>query len=265
MTFMLNAHPGDAKNPMKNDITNDIKTIASAYNIEVVGFLNLDGTTIIPSGEMNLLKGVKWADTEVNTSNIQDPIDIMPSARTLVIMGKRLLDDSQDVYYQISENYVESVEMMALDIAVARLKERLKDKGYSAVEYTSYYLKGWAVLAGLGWIGKSRLFISREYGPRLRLRGILTDIALGESSEVLSDDNCGQCTECAKACPAGAIGSNGVNRKKCGACALNHRKISEKAYAYCTACTSSCPVGMKHKVVPHVHGNQAISKQRITP
>jgi epoxyqueuosine reductase len=263
---MLNAHPEDAKKDAKNAIKNDIKTMAAAYNIEVVGFLNLDDTTTIPSGEMNLLKGVKWADTEVNTSNIQDPVDIMPSAKTLVILGKRLMDDSQDVYYQISENYVESVEMMVLDIAVARIKEHLKDNSLEAMEYTSYYLKAWAVMAGLGWIGKSRLFISKEHGPRLRLRGILTDIALGDSSaEILSDDNCGQCTECARACPAGAIGSNGVNRKKCGACALNHRKISEKAYAYCTACTSSCPVGMKHKVGTHVHGDQAISKQRITP
>src|SRR5208337_783606 len=122
MTFMLNAHPEDAKNTMKNDIKNDIKAIASAYNIEVVGYLNLDGTTTIPSGEMSLLKGVKWADTEVDTSHIQDPADIMPAAKTLVILGKRLMDDSRDVYYQISENYVESVEMMVLDIAAGLIK-----------------------------------------------------------------------------------------------------------------------------------------------
>ncbi len=158
-----------------------------------------------------------------------------------------------------------SVEMMVLDVAAAKLAETLKTNGFEASEYTSYYLKVWAVLAGLGWIGKSRLFVSKEHGPRLRLRGILTDADIGELSEVLSDENCGRCTECAKACPAGAIGEVEVDRKKCGACMLNHRKISSSSYAYCTACTASCPIGMPPKAAPHTHAGQAVSKQQITP
>lgn len=254
---MPNAHSQDTKNAIKN--------VTSTYGIEVIGFLKLDREVIIPADEMDLLKGVKWEDTEVDISNIQNPLDIMPSAKALIILGKRLLDDSQDIYYQISDEYTASVEMMVLDVAAAKLAEQLKKNGYDALEYTSYYLKVWAVLAGLGWIGKSRLFVSKEHGPRLRLRGILTDADMGELSEVLGDENCGRCVECAKACPVGAIGEDEVDRKKCGACLLNHRKISVCAYAYCTACTASCPVGMKIKVASHAHAGQAVSKQQITP
>ena len=256
MTFVSNASPQDVKNA--------IKKIVPAYGIEVTGFLSLDGKVRIPQNEMGLLEGVKWEDSEVDTSNIRDPLEIMPSARTLIILGKRLLDDSHDVYYRISDDYMASVEMMALDIASEKLTAWLKQNGYEAAEYTSYYLKGWAVLAGLGWIGKSKLFVSMEHGPRLRLRGILTDADLGEPHEVLGDDSCGLCTECTTACPVGAIGAIEVDRKKCGACVLNHRKISGGAYEYCTACTASCPVGMKHKVAPHEHTVQAISRQQIT-
>jgi len=257
MTFMLNANPQDVKNA--------IKKIAPAYRIEVMGFLTLDGKVTIPQNEMGLLEGVKWEDTEVDTSNIRDPLEIMPSARTLIILGKRLLDDSQDVYYQISDDYMASVEMLALDIAAERLTGWLKDNHYGAVGYTSYYLKGWAALAGLGWIGKSKLFVSKEHGPRLRLRGVLTDADLGEPHELLGDGTCGSCMECVMACPVGAIGPEEVDRKKCGACAMNHRRIAGKAYAYCTACTSSCPVGMEREITLRGHGDQAISKQQITP
>ena len=257
MTFMPNASPKDVKSA--------IKRIAPAYGIEVTGFLALDGKITIPRNEMGLLEGVLWEDAEVDTSGIPDPLDLMPSARTLIILGKRLLDDSRDVYYRMSDDYIASVEMMALDIASEKISGSLRQSGYGAEEYTSFYLKGWAVLAGLGWIGKSKLFVSAEHGPRLRLKGILTDADLGETREVLSDAICGTCAECARACPVGAIGPEEVDRKKCAACALNHRRISDRVYAYCTACTASCPVGMQKDATLLELEGQAISRQQITP
>jgi epoxyqueuosine reductase QueG len=246
------------------NVKNDIADIAARYGIEVVGFLRLDKAPTIPDEEMGLLKGVKWEDKEVDVSNVQDPLEIMPSARTMIILGKRLMDDGHDVYYRASDGYTASVEMMLLDIASAKAIGALKKNGLRAEEYTSYYLKAWAVLAGLGWIGRSRMFVSRVHGPRLRLRGILTDADIGEQCEILPDESCGECTECMKACPVGAISAEEVDRKKCGSCPLNHRRISESARAYCTACTSSCPVGIERPAAK-MPDLQAISKQQITP
>ena len=46
-------------------------------------------------------------------------------------------------------------------------------------KYTGIYQhKSAAVAAGLGWIGKSALFISPEHGPRVRLATVLTDAEL---------------------------------------------------------------------------------------
>lgn len=245
------------------NVKDEIAAIAAKYGIEVVGFLALNDSIRMPADEMGLLKGVKWEDGEVDLSNVHDPLDIMPSARTMIILGKKLLDDSADIYYIASDDYSASVEMMLLEIASSKIIGALKKSGADAEEYTSYYLKAWAVLAGLGWIGKSRMFVSKVYGPRLRLRGILTNVDIGEKHAVLPDESCGQCMECIKACPVGAITATEVDRKKCGACPVNHRKLTENARAYCTACTTSCPVG---KPSPrHKHAGQAISRQQITP
>lgn len=226
-----------------SQVKEEIRGIAAKYGIEVVGWLKLGDGIAIPGDEMGLLKGVKWANGEVDVSNVKNPRDIMPSAKAMIILGKRLMDDRCDIYYRVSDSYMASVEMMLLDIASLRTVECLRKNGFQGEEYTSYYLKAWAVLAGLGWIGKSMMFVSKEHGPRLRLKGVLTDADLGVECEVLGDDSCGSCEECIKACPVGAISAEDVDRKKCASCGLNHLKLRENAYAYCIACTACCPVG----------------------
>ena len=67
-----------------------------------------------------------------------------------------------------------------------------------------------ARLAGLGYIGKSCLFISEKYGPAVRLGTILTDMPL-EVGKPLEKD-CGECNICKTKCPAMAI--HGVNFKE---------------------------------------------------
>jgi len=61
-----------------------------------------------------------------------------------------------------------------------------------------------ATRAGLGWIGKSALLITKEYGPAVRLATVLTDAPL-ETGEPIDDSGCGDCSECVVRCPAKAI------------------------------------------------------------
>ena len=61
-----------------------------------------------------------------------------------------------------------------------------------------------AVRAGLGYVGKSCLFVSNACGPRLRLATVLTDMVLPCEAERVAP-SCGACNLCVKACPAGAL------------------------------------------------------------
>ncbi len=68
--------------------------------------------------------------------------------------------------------------------------------------------KPWAMQAGLGWIGKNSLLLTREYGSWVFLGVILTTLELVPDQPHTS--HCGTCTRCLEACPTQAIVSPGV-------------------------------------------------------
>ena len=61
-----------------------------------------------------------------------------------------------------------------------------------------------AVAAGLGTLGRNGLLITQEFGPRVRLAGLLTDAPL-EQTPVPQENFCNDCHECISACPAQAL------------------------------------------------------------
>lgn len=61
-----------------------------------------------------------------------------------------------------------------------------------------------ATRAGLGWVGKSALLITKQYGPAIRLSSVLTDAEF-TTGEPVDASGCGDCRCCVDCCPAGAI------------------------------------------------------------
>lgn len=68
--------------------------------------------------------------------------------------------------------------------------------------------KPWAMQAGLGWIGKNGLLLTREYGSWIFLGVLLTTLKLMPDRP--HPFHCGTCTRCLVACPTQAIVSPGV-------------------------------------------------------
>jgi epoxyqueuosine reductase len=61
-----------------------------------------------------------------------------------------------------------------------------------------------ATRAGLGWVGRSALLVTRDFGPAVRLASVLTDADLDVGSPV-DTSGCGDCRRCVDHCPAHAI------------------------------------------------------------
>lgn len=84
----------------------------------------------------------------------------------------------------------------ALAIPAAQTVDRDRRLGHVST-------KALAKAAGLGWIGKSLLLVTPEYGPRVRIGCVLTDAPLMPDPVMMN--RCGSCTRCKDACPVGAI------------------------------------------------------------
>jgi epoxyqueuosine reductase len=83
------------------------------------------------------------------------------------------------------------------------------------VERGGVFLKGAAVLAGLGTIGVNNLLIHPEYGARIRFRAHLVDTPL-VPSEPLDFDPCSGCYRpCLDACPEEGLNDSGYLTDRC--------------------------------------------------
>lgn len=109
-----------------------------------------------------------------------------------------------------------------------------------------------AVRAGLGWIGKSALFVSPQFGPRVRLCTVLTDCPLPGAQSAVPVSRCGGCSRCVDSCPACAITgkeySPGMARCEIfdpEACSRHMKQayLQIGRGAVCGICAAVCPFG----------------------
>jgi len=97
-----------------------------------------------------------------------------------------------------------------------------------------------AFLAGLGRYGRNHLLLTDEFGPRVRLMAILTDLDLGGSSRSgdYLDERCENCGICVSACPPRAFNEDGgIDRFKCG-----NYMFGDLGGLRCGMCMKSCPL-----------------------
>lgn len=114
--------------------------------------------------------------------------------------------------------------------------------------------KAIARMAGIGWQGKSLLIINPEYGPRIRLATVLTDMPLTHDQPL--KNRCGTCSECSKACPASAIKNISTDSRyekrddalyfnRCAEKTMQFKTLPGIGARICGVCISACPFGSR--------------------
>lgn len=102
--------------------------------------------------------------------------------------------------------------------------------------------------AGIGFIGKNGLVISKEFGSYMFLGELLTNLEIEPDLPV--DYDCGDCTRCLTACPTSCLrGDSTMDAKRClsfqtqdkGMMALEFRKKIKTVIYGCDICQICCP------------------------
>lgn len=115
-----------------------------------------------------------------------------------------------------------------------------------------------AHLAGVGWIGKNCLLLTKRFGPRVRFVTVLTDAPL--ETGVALKLHCGRCHVCIDACPVNAFTGREFSpdegrelRFDVFKCRDYHREHP------CGRCVSSCPIG-GHPAVKRRHDSSTMPR-----
>ena len=183
-----------------------------------------------------------------------------------VSLGMRLSDPVVDGHDPAEEprtsqywHHVYSVVTPALDVLANDVAEWLAHRGHrtlaipASMPYDGQKLQGMfshklaAHLAGIGWVGKSCLLVTDEFGPRVRLVTVLTDAPLPVGA--LASSRCGKCRICVDACPVGAFTGTEFDE----ADDLPVRFDARRCQAYrtvhaCGMCVAACPRGTARRV-----------------
>lgn len=197
--------------------------------------------------------------SEIGDSPIENQPNLIYAVSIIVKLSdsvlKTITDRPSISYFQHYRTVNYKLDQLALTCV-----KFLEDNGYDAFpiaasqsipgnKYSGIFQhKTCARLAGLGFIGKNSLFITEEYGSKVRLATVLTNMPLKNDREVIVKD-CGSCNICTNACPAGAIYGCNFNPNKPyeplfdkEKCSLNMKRYNDVGRgAVCGLCIKACP------------------------
>ncbi len=212
-----------------------LQTLAQALGADLVGFCELPSSPIkgMPTLRYAVSIAVRLSKTVLKTIEDAPSFVYFQHYRT----ANALLDS---IAFRLTGE-IERLGYAALPVAASQSLG--KNNPYQGV----IAHKTVAVLSGLGFVGKSGLFLSTDYGSCVRLATVLTDMPLQAQLPVI-ENGCGRCTLCRDACPAGAIygeppktnGERNFDEEKCSRYMKEHFQDIGRG-SVCGICIKVCP------------------------
>ena len=141
---------------------------------------------------------------------IADPREILPEARSVLLLAMPYRpfkpnppDAEIDAYYIASNRAHENARLFA---------DWLCEHGVNAAMTSSLRVKPLSARAGLGWQGRNTLIAAGQYGTRVSLQTIVTDMPCERADDDARglDKRCLNCHACMDACPTKALRGDGT-------------------------------------------------------
>lgn len=200
------------------DLKNSIKNLALSLGFDDVGIASVHG-------DLPHVNNFRQAEQEGRFGPLDylyrtkeqrcDILSVFPEAKTVIVMLKNYYtgDHSEEIShhrfkiarYAWGKDYHHWFKKQLKLFALSLAKLIGKDIKHFIFNDTSPVLeRSWAVKSGLGFIGKSSMFISRKMGTWTLIGGLAIDFYVPED-DPYDGPNCGSCHKCIDQCPTKAI------------------------------------------------------------
>lgn len=235
--------------------------VSQEIGISKIGFTTADDFAYL---EKSLRAGVEEGRTTgFEHKNIEERIDpklSLASAKTIISIAiaypRRLPQKPQKNQYRrgkitpnswgLDYHYIVQDKLERLARAIEELTADFEYKGM--VDTGALVDTAVARRAGIGFIGKNGLVISKEFGSYMFLGELVTNLVIEADSPV--DYDCGDCNRCVTACPTSCLlGDSTMDARRClsfqtqdkGMMDLEFRKKMKTVIYGCDICQICCP------------------------
>lgn len=243
------------------DIKAEIITLAHEIGISKIGFTTADDFSYL---EKSLRLAVEEGrnsgfEHKVIEERIQPKLSLS-SAKTIISIAvaypHKLPISPQKTAFKLGKitpnswgndyHHVLQEKMQQLAEGIETLTQDFEYKGM--VDTGALVDTAVARRAGIGFIGKNGLVISKEFGSYMYLGELITNLEIEPDQPV--DYDCGDCRRCLDACPTSClIGDGTMNAKRClsfqtqdkGMMDLEFRKKIKTVIYGCDICQICCP------------------------
>jgi len=185
-------------------------------------------------------------------------IESLPFAISLAFrLSDKVIEDIKDHPTQLYLHHYRQVNYL-LDRVALLIADNIQKRGYDALPIPASQVIDWenqkghlshklvAQEAGLGWIGRNNLLVTPEWGARVRLVTVLTNLPLKTDRRLKKD--CDSCKACTQVCPAQAIKEKKeeFDHIACFETMKKFRKEYNISHYICGICVKACKGQIKH-------------------
>jgi len=160
----------------------------------------------------------------------QTPERISPYVKSVIVLVQRIPAGAFRTKTNVPVQYMDMLVLRKMDKVAYRLADELErlghptfvtaaqetDWNYKRASYGRLSTRHLGVEAGLGTLGLEVNILTPEFGPRVYLTGILTELEL-EPSERITEQVCigESCSRCLHSCPPNAVLHWGIDKRAC--------------------------------------------------